>query len=52
MGGFGGGSLEHLRWWLKFQWLGLFLGVPSRQSHQARLGEVQKASWSTTQTAL
>ena len=29
IGGFGGGSLEHLRPWLDTRWAGLFLGVPS-----------------------
>ena len=29
MGGFGGGWLEHPKWWLGSRWLGLALGVPS-----------------------
>ena len=36
IGGCGGGWLEHPRQWLGTQWLGLALGVQSRQAHPGR----------------
>ena len=45
VGDLGGGSLEHLRLWLRSQWPGLALGVPSRSERQTHTEKAQEPSW-------